>query len=530
MSTKILIADDDGLSLGMLRGVLSKSGYEVVSANNGNTAWELLQSNDAPRLAILDWGMPGLEGIEICRRLRQLRTNTPCYVILITARNTKADIVSGLQAGANDFITKPFDRSELLARVQVGRTVTELQAEIQALASRDSLTKLLNRHALTEEADREWSRSNRFQGPLSCVMLDIDYFKKINDTHGHLVGDVVIASVADVLRQGSRVSDVIARYGGEEFCALLPETNESQAAHWAEQIRIKIENLKISSGDATVQVTVSLGVAEHLETMAKPNELIEESDQCLLFAKQSGRNRVMVASHLSGARADLEASKLGIPAHITVAEIMTPILATLSGSATLFEATRFLLDLHLDAVPVVDPEGRLIDFLSEEEISKRLCSGKDWQTRLSDCVMSKPACLDVHASASAAFKFLMRVSVRRLAILEGERPVGMVSRATLLRWLGNRALEQQQRSKFNKEPDRTTSAIQNQETLRLVLNELQRHARRLCDKIDEGECLELHDILISATRMQALCEDTFACVSRLDHSNSVNATLSACLE
>lgn len=514
----------------MLRGVLTKSGYEVVAATNGNTAWELLQSNDAPRLAILDWGMPGLEGIEICRRLRQLHTLTPCYVILVTARSTKADIVSGLQAGANDFITKPFDRNELLARVQVGRTVTELQAEVQALASRDSLTKLLNRHALTEEANREWSRSNRFQGPLSCVMLDIDYFKKINDTHGHLVGDVVIARVAEILRQGSRTSDVIARYGGEEFCALLPETNESQAALWAERIRIEIEKLQIFAGDTTLQVTASLGVAEHLEKMAKPNELIEEADQCLLFAKQSGRNRVMVASHLSGARADLEASKLGIPPHISVAEVMMPVLATLSGDATLFDATRFLLDLHLDAVPVVDREGRLLDFLSEDDICKRLCSGKDWQTRLSDCVMSKPACLDVHSSASAAFKFMMRVSVRRIAILDGEQPVGVVSRATLLRWLGNLALEQQQRSMYNEESDRTASAGHEQETLRLVLTELQRHVRRLCNKIDEGECLEPHDILISATRMQALCEDTFACISRLDHSDSRHASLSACLE
>lgn len=530
MSNRILVADDDVIFRKMLQGLLSDSGYKVVTASDGVTAWEILQANDPPRMAILDWCMPGFEGIEICRQLRQRQTLSPTYVILVSGRNSKADIVSGLQAGANDFITKPFHREELLARVRVGRSLTELQTYVQDLARYDSLTKLLNRQALTLEAEREWSRSIQCKRRLSCVICDIDYFKRVNDTHGHLVGDKVISYVAQILSEESRTGDVVARYGGEEFCAMLPDTNESEAAIWAERVRHRIAGLEFSEGGGMLHLTASFGVAERLENMTETNELIEAADQSLLIAKQSGRNRVFAASRLSGVMADLQATPLGIPGHISVAEIMTPVLATLPVQTSLFDAAQFLMDLRLDSAPVVDHDGRLIDFISEEEISRRLCGGVDWHTQLADCVSSKPVCFDVKSPASSVLTFLMRVSMRRIVVVDGTKPVGVVSRATLLRWLCNYAKNEEFRSAVLSETDRLAIANHDNNALRFLIEKMERLARELTCRIDGGVSLEPHEILISATQMQALCEDTLAYVSRSCSSNSQNVSLSSCLE
>jgi diguanylate cyclase (GGDEF)-like protein len=529
MSTKILVADDDLLSRQLLQGLLAQNGYQVTAVPDGATAWRLLQEEGAPRVAILDWNMPGMEGIEICRRLKQRQSFTPTYVILLTGRNSKADTVQGLQAGANDFLSKPYHAAELLARTQVGCTVSELQGTVQAMARRDAMTNLLNRHALAEELEREWSRSSRSKSPLTCVMIDIDYFKKINDVHGHLVGDVVIACVAEILRNGTRASDVVARYGGEEFCVLLPETAEHQAAIWGERIRKRIESSPFSTPAGELSITISLGIAERTEEMSKPTDMIEEADQGLLLAKQSGRNRIVTARNIGGARTELQAAGMQVPEHVLIAEIMTPVVATLSSQVTLLEATRFLLETRLDTVPVVDGQGRLVELLGEDEIVRRISGNIAWETRLMDCGGASPVCFDIRSSVASVFKSLMRLSVRRVVVMDGSQPVGILSRLALLRWLYNRAVSQQTAGAHGVDSEESPSNESSRESLRLVVQAMQRKIQGLSEKsVGENE-LESNDLLVSATSMQVLCEDILACARLLALKNVQHATLGDCL-
>jgi two-component system cell cycle response regulator len=413
---RALIADDDPISRGMFRAALLRLGVEVVEAADGNAAWEALARDDAPRLALLDWQMPGIDGPDLCRRLRARATRPYVYAALVTARGAVDDVVAGFAAGADDFITKPVELAELAARVQAARRLVELHAELEQsrsylaavienldhgamladaddavvcanpalvrlfgevsggpvgmrrrdylgsvadrfaepgrvrataaaaavtlgadsqrgdfelarperrvlrwmslpvelpgghgvmdlyqdvtreidqqraqehLARTDPLTGLYNRRGLAEAADREVSRASRNGTPLSAVLFDIDHFKRINDLHGHGVGDRVIQQLARCLGETARCTDVIARWGGEEFIALLPETDARGARRFAERVRAAVSP---GAGDLP-HFTVSAGVAQRdgSETI---DEAITRADQRLYDAKASGRDAV----------------------------------------------------------------------------------------------------------------------------------------------------------------------------------------------------------------------------------------------
>ena len=235
-TTRVLISEDDFTSRAMLTAVLRKWSYDPVTTENGTQAWEALQQPGAPKLVLLDWSMPEMDGVEVVRRVRTLDTSEPPYIIILTSDGAKASIVAGLEAGANDYVVKPYDTDELLARIRVGQRMVELQAKLlearNALAHEamhDPLTGAANRRAIMETLSREVSRTMRQNAGLSIGICDIDHFKKVNDAHGHLVGDEVLCGVVRLLEAGLREYDRVGRWGGEEFLVVAPGSKRMQA-------------------------------------------------------------------------------------------------------------------------------------------------------------------------------------------------------------------------------------------------------------------------------------------------------------
>ena len=300
---RVLIADDSMISRRLLEAALKKWDYEVIVASDGAEAWELLRGDDAPRMAILDWMMPGLSGPEVCRRVRALAQDQYTYILLVTSRSHKEDLIEGMEAGADDYLTKPFDQNELKVRLGPGRRIVELQhalIEAQQLlreqATVDPLTRVWNRRTILEILEREIARAGRSGGAVGVVLIDLDGFKAVNDQHGHLTGDAVLREAATRMKNSSRSYDSIGRYGGEEFLILLPGCDQATAAMQAERARQDLANHVIEVDGKSFYVTASFGVTsmqagEHEGVEA----LLRTADNALYRAKQNGRNCVVAA-------------------------------------------------------------------------------------------------------------------------------------------------------------------------------------------------------------------------------------------
>ena len=301
---RILIAEDDVTSRLILENMLTKWGYDVVSATDGNDAWKKLQEENSPKLVILDWMMPGIEGIEICRRIRENSKSEDqyTYVTLLTAKESKENIVTGMDAGADDYITKPFDMHELRVRVRAGQRIVQLQSELleakkdMEIQSRtDPLTGVLNRRAILSQIENELSRAKRDNAHISISMLDLDHFKKINDTFGHLAGDAVLRESTNRMEEAIRTYDAVGRFGGEEFIVVLPGAKEADAFIIADRIRIKINEKNANIDGVSIPFTISQGLATCNGELTV-DELIAKADEALYRAKENGRNCVEQAS------------------------------------------------------------------------------------------------------------------------------------------------------------------------------------------------------------------------------------------
>lgn len=299
---RILIADDESISRTLLQATLKKLGHDVVAVSDGSAAIDALLAPNAPRLAILDWMMPGASGLEVCRAIRE-RATAYVYVVLLTARDTPEDLVMGLEAGADDFLTKPFDAGELRARLRSGARVLDLlgslveaQEALKHQATIDDLTGLWNRRMVLEHLYRELNRARHEKRPFALAIVDVDRFKSINDTYGHRVGDAVLRSTADALRSQLRQYDFVGRLGGEEFLVLLPGCDAAAARGVGERMREAVSRQTSAVGPEPVRVTVSVGVAVTLNGSGSPDALIEAADAALYRAKEGGRNRVEGAS------------------------------------------------------------------------------------------------------------------------------------------------------------------------------------------------------------------------------------------
>jgi len=298
---KVLIAEDDATSRRVLEVVLRKWGYEVLSVGDGDAAWEALRREAPPRLAILDWMMPGLDGVEVCRRVRAHDSEKLTYIILLTALGRQEDVVAGLEAGADDYVTKPFEKDELQARIKVGQRLIKFHDQIVSLkealrvqAMHDALTGILNRRAIMEHLEAELARAQREGKPLTVVMIDLDHFKRVNDTYGHTTGDEVLRECARRIRHALRAYDAVGRYGGEEFLAIIPAAAGPAAKGMCERIRSAISASGMHLGQGGLQTTASLGAVTVRPGMSM-EDAISAADAALYEAKAAGRDRVAYA-------------------------------------------------------------------------------------------------------------------------------------------------------------------------------------------------------------------------------------------
>jgi two-component system cell cycle response regulator len=286
-----LIAEDNLESQLLLRRLLTRWGHEVIVTSDGLSAWQLLQRSDAPPMAILDWLMPGMDGIDICRKVRAESEASFIYLVLLTGKVKQQEIIEGIESGADDYLSKPFNQEELRVRLRAGQRIVELHQGLLEQATHDALTGLWNRKTVIEILQRELARGQRNGDLVAVVLVDIDHFKRINDTLGHPAGDVALRDVAHALRSSLRSSDTLGRYGGEEFLAVLPGCGGNDALAVAEKMRRVLE----AEGAPRTElgpITVSIGVSTSKGTEFSNEALIKLADEALYRAKQRGRNRV----------------------------------------------------------------------------------------------------------------------------------------------------------------------------------------------------------------------------------------------
>lgn len=302
---RVLVAEDDAMFRRILQSWLENWGYLVTIAEDGARAWDILQQEPPPQLLILDWMMPAINGLELCRKVRECNQTPYQYILLATAKDAKQDLVRGLEAGADDYLTKPFDKSELQARLRACNRILTLQddqirahLQLHFQATHDALTGVWNRSEILETLRRELERAGRSKSATGLLMLDIDHFKNINDTYGHLTGDVVLKEVTQRIVKAVRSYDSVGRYGGEEFVIVLPGCTRDQIEHGAERIRSAVDDAPIVAKESTVAVTVSIGAAVTSEAqhgLISDTEMLAAADSALYRAKRIGRNRTVLS-------------------------------------------------------------------------------------------------------------------------------------------------------------------------------------------------------------------------------------------
>jgi diguanylate cyclase (GGDEF)-like protein len=317
---KILLADDDHVSRRLLERMLQSNGYDVVTAENGRQAMDELSREDSPRLAILDWMMPELDGLNVCYEIRSRTDKSYVYILLLTARESSDDIVAGLQAGADDYLTKRCHLAELKARLHAGQRILMLEDKLvesretlRFEATHDALTAVLNRGAIFTQVQNELSLCQQSTRPMSLLMCDIDHFKQINDTHGHLVGDEILRQISRRLVACLRSGDLVGRYGGEEFLILLKDSKNDVLRSLdgvdldgdafiqrTEQIGETVRSCSFSTQAGPLSISVSIGaiVIDPLTASAPMEVILARADEALYRAKAAGRDRAIFAEPL----------------------------------------------------------------------------------------------------------------------------------------------------------------------------------------------------------------------------------------
>lgn len=303
---RIAIVDDDLISRQILKNSLQKFGHEILEAADGEAAWKLIQQTN-PRLVITDWLMPKMDGLELIRQIRTAGLQHYTYIIIVSGKEDKNDVVTGLETGADDYLVKPFDILELRARVSIGVRILELEADLkiardqmEAMAMHDYLTGLLSRRAIYTHLKGGLDRALRESQPISVIMMDLDCFKSLNDTYGHLVGDQALCLVSEQIMRNVRSYDWAGRWGGDEFLIVLPNTDAEEARVISERLCAKIGNLGIEIPDnAKVDIQASLGVITHKVGNISIDNLIHQTDNALYAAKMAGRHCVHSAETTS---------------------------------------------------------------------------------------------------------------------------------------------------------------------------------------------------------------------------------------
>jgi diguanylate cyclase (GGDEF)-like protein len=499
----IMVVDDDLALRRLLVAQLKAAGYNVREANDGEEAFEAI-ANDPPDMVVTDWNMPQLDGRALCERLRQAPLPHYLYILMLTAKGNADDLIAGLEAGADDFVSKPLRPGELVARMHAGARRVKLEKWLRQMSECDSLTGVLNRRTFQTQMVREWSRAARHEMSLSCVLLDIDFFKKINDEHGHAVGDAALIAVANLLKAECRPTDYICRYGGEEFLVLLPQTDEEGAANWAERVRTSIADQVIQVNGKSLRMTISFGVAEKLADTANSERLIDLADQALLIAKHSGRNRVVRFSTLQESLLDPFSQGQRHPLYgVAARDVMSTLVLCLQQDEQVQQAAEHILQVRAGSVPVVDDEGLLVGIISEKDIMSLAVVDGGWEHTIREVMQTNVVSYDESAPAKEIFDFLCRVSLRRVLIVEQGRPVGVISREGFLRWFANWLAARKDAIEDESPADQSSYRF----GMTKVAEAIASHGAELKNQLSKEQDDVVPYIVGEATRMQELLND-----------------------
>jgi diguanylate cyclase (GGDEF)-like protein len=513
VDNNVLLVDDDPAILRILSTWLEKAGYRVRRAGDGELALAAIQA-ECPDFLVTDWQMPNVNGLELCRRVRQLKLPHYIYILFLSVKSTATEMIEGLEVGADDFLSKPVYRGELLARLKSGSRVLNLERRLGQMARTDPLTGLMTRRTFLEVLEKEWQRAKRFHLPLSCVMLDLDFFKRVNDIHGHPAGDSILKAVAALLSDCSRGGDSVCRYGDEEFCMMLPETSEHDAAVWAEGVRHRLSSITLLSGGREVRITGSLGTAGRHDDTQTATQLVDQAEQALACAKQWGHDRVVRYELLDEQNElDLEESHKhgGMFQGITARHVMTPLSTCLRDDQTVAQAAELLLHSRVNSMPVVDAQGKLVGIVSEKDLLATMVSPDCWHSRVQEVMKPNVTCYEEDTPIRIIYKFICRVSIRRVVIVDRGRPTGTISRRTLLRWFTNLAASQ---GLLEEPPAPQAAAILDPGHSKQRLAET---ARQLVDRASELERRfredgdDLTSCVVGAAGVQELVDDLLAC-------------------
>jgi diguanylate cyclase (GGDEF)-like protein len=313
-SEQVLIADDDSMTLDILNTHLLSAGYKTLLAKNGLQAVKLLYEHK-PAIVISDWMMPKMDGLKFCQTIKSLKEDYFIYFIMLTVKSEKKEMLQAFSEGIDDFLAKPFDHDELLARVNVGirmaslyndlnekaektkklnADLSNLNKKLRKIAVTDDLTGLFNRRQGMLKLKEMWNMAERYERTFSCAMIDIDNFKNINDTYGHIAGDEVLKQFGSVLLESKRQVDYIFRMGGEEFMLLFPYTRADEARNYTERCRELVSLTNFLSPEQKLKLTISVGLAEYSKDMTNPDDLLRLADKSLYTAKKQGRNKVFI--------------------------------------------------------------------------------------------------------------------------------------------------------------------------------------------------------------------------------------------
>ena len=536
-----LLIDNDSNERKRYAQWLQEKDFLVAEASDGGQALRELEER-CPNVLVMARELPDVEATEFCRWLRSQCLPQYVYVIVLRADTDEVKTSECLNAGADAVLVKSCDKNEFLSRLAVGRRVIDLEKQLNKLAKCDTLTGLPSQSTMSGIFEREWNRSLRYQLPLSCAMIDLDFFKRINDTYGHSVGDQVLRSIASVLRKGCRGNDVVSRYGGEEFCVLLPETDEEHALVWAERIRHDIAELSINHHDKTLRVTASIGIAGRLDDTESSSQLIDLADQGLLIAKQTGRDRVVSFRAINKSDNVYNVATHGpgtVSCGIRAKDVMTTIIAGLNQDDNVWSAVQFFLRFRISSAPVIDSRGKLVGILSENDLMSIMIWPDWWSTKTHDVMKTNVVCYDEVAPVLAIYEFLCRVAIRSVVIVNEGQPTGVVSRSSLLRWFSNAKItkdrvmgEQTERADGDHDEDP-------HERLSATARDLVRQARIMEQHLTQDEVDFVPCVVGGASRIQELSNDLLALAGAAnrrnvpigwDESNVAHADESAAVE